>query len=163
MSNDFECDLVVVGSGAAGLTTAITARKRGLDVVVLEKETVFGGTTALSGGVLWIPLSRHGRQQNPGDSAEAVRRYMMAETGKFYDEAAVNAFIENGPKMVDFLERETSMRFIPTLYPDYHPTQPGGAEMEAKQREIVQIARRMQDQNLISLERMGAGTTSGLI
>ncbi len=129
MSNDFECDLVVVGSGAAGLTTAITARKRGLDVVVLEKETVFGGTTALSGGVLWIPLSRHGRQQNPGDSAEAVRRYMMAETGKFYDEAAVNAFIENGPKMVDFLERETSMRFIPTLYPDYHPTQPGGAEI----------------------------------
>ncbi len=129
MSNDFECDLVVVGSGAAGLTTAITARKRGLDVVVLEKETVFGGTTALSGGVLWIPLSRHGRQQNPGDNAEAVRRYMMAETGSFYDAEAVDALIENGPKMVDFLERETSMRFIPTLYPDYHPTQPGGAEI----------------------------------
>ena len=120
---------MVVGSGAAGLTTAITARKRGLDVVVLEKETVFGGTTALSGGVLWIPLSRHGRQQNPGDNAEAVRRYMMAETGSFYDAEAVDALIENGPKMVDFLERETEMKFIPTLYPDYHPTQPGGAEI----------------------------------
>ena len=129
MSNDFECDLVVVGSGAAGLTTAITARTRGLDVVVLEKEPVFGGTTALSGGVLWIPLSRHGRQQNPGDDVDAVRRYMTAETGSFYDADAVEAFIENGPKMVDFLERETSMQFVPTLYPDYHPTQPGGVEI----------------------------------
>ena len=129
MSNNFVCDLIVVGSGAAGLSAAITAKKRGLDVVVLEKEPVFGGTTALSGGVLWIPLNHHGRQQNPADSAEAVRRYMMAETGQFYDEAAVSAFIENGPRMVEFFERETSMTFIPTLYPDYHPNQPGGAEI----------------------------------
>ncbi len=129
MSNNFVCDLIVVGSGAAGLSAAITAKKRGLDVVVLEKEPVFGGSTALSGGVLWIPLNHHGRQQNPADSAEAVRRYMMAETGQFYDEAAVSAFIENGPRMVEFFERETSMTFIPTLYPDYHPNQPGGAEI----------------------------------
>ncbi len=84
-------DLVVVGSGAAGLACAITAKKRGLDVVVLEKEPVFGGTTALSGGVLWIPLSHHGRRQNPADSVEAVRRFMQSETGAFYDEAAVQA------------------------------------------------------------------------
>ena len=124
-----EYDLVVVGSGAAGLACAITAKKRGLDVVVLEKEPVFGGTTALSGGVLWIPLSHHGRQQNPGDSVEAVRTYMQAETGTFFDDAAVQCFIENGPKMVDFFERETAMQFIPTLYPDYHPTAPGGADI----------------------------------
>ena len=53
------CDLVVVGSGAGGLSTAITARKHGLDVVVIEKAPVFGGTTAFSGGVLWIPGNRH--------------------------------------------------------------------------------------------------------
>jgi succinate dehydrogenase/fumarate reductase flavoprotein subunit len=122
-------DLIVVGSGAAGLATAITAKKRGLDVVVLEKEPVFGGTTALSGGVLWVPLNRHGRQQNPNDTAEAVRTYMMRETGAFYDEAAVQAFVENGPKMVDFFERETSVKFVPTLYPDYHPDGAGGADI----------------------------------
>jgi succinate dehydrogenase/fumarate reductase flavoprotein subunit len=124
-----QCDLIVVGSGAAGLACAITAKKRGLNVVVLEKEPVFGGTTALSGGVLWIPMGPHGRQQNPADTREAVRRYMMEETGAFYDAAAVDAFIENGPKMVEFFERETAMQFVPTLYPDYHPDVPGGADI----------------------------------
>ncbi|MBT9465453.1 FAD-dependent oxidoreductase [Hydrogenophaga sp.] len=124
-----EYDLIVVGSGAAGLSCAITAKKRGLDVVVLEKEPVFGGTTALSGGVLWIPLSHHGRKQNPDDSTEAVRTFMQAETGRFYDEEAVQCFIDNGPRMVDFFERETEMQFLPTLYPDYHPTAPGGADI----------------------------------
>ena len=123
-----ECDVVVVGSGAAGLSAAVTARKRGLDVVVLEKEPVFGGTTALSGGVLWIPLSGHGRRQNAADTVQAVRRYLMAETGSHYDEAAVSLFIEQGPKMVEFFERETALQFVPTLYPDYHPDVPGGVE-----------------------------------
>ncbi|MFC5522157.1 FAD-dependent oxidoreductase [Polaromonas jejuensis] len=126
MPQNLECDLIVVGSGAAGLTTAITARKRGLNVVVLEKEPVFGGTTALSGGVLWIPMGPHGRQQNPADTAAAVRTYLMQEAGAFYDEATVQAFIANGPKMVEFMERETAMKFVPTLYPDYHPDRPGG-------------------------------------
>ena len=129
MSNAIECDVVVVGSGAAGLAAAVTARKRGLDVVVLEKEPVFGGTTALSGGVLWIPLSGHGRQQNAADTVRTVREYMMNETGSYYDEAAVGAFIEQGPKMVEFFERETAMQFVPTLYPDYHPDAAGGADV----------------------------------
>lgn len=129
MSFPTQCDVIVVGSGAAGLSCAITAKKRGLDVVVLEKEPVFGGTTALSGGVLWIPMSHHGLKQNPGDRADLVHTYMIEEVGSFYDEAAVQTFIENGPKMVDFFERETEMKFIPTLYPDYHPHVAGGAEI----------------------------------
>lgn len=129
MATEMSCDLVVVGSGAAGLATAITARKRGLDVIVLEKEPVFGGTTALSGGVLWIPLNKYGRQQNPADTADRVREYMMNETGSNYDSAAVECFIENGPKMVEFFERETVMKFLPTLYPDYHPDAPGGVDI----------------------------------
>lgn len=124
-----EYDLLVVGSGAAGLSAAITARKRGLDVAVLEKETVFGGTTALSGGVLWIPLNHHGLSQNPSDSVEKVRLFLKSEVGDFFDEEAVAAFIESGPKMVEFFERETSMEFVPTMYPDYHPNQQGGVDL----------------------------------
>ncbi|MDZ7864247.1 FAD-dependent oxidoreductase [Acidovorax sp.] len=129
MSMDTEYDLIVVGSGAAGLTCAITAKSRGLNVVVLEKEPVFGGTTALSGGVLWIPLNHHGRRQNAADSVEAVRTYLMHETGRFYDEESASAFIEYGPQMVDFMERTTQMKFVPTLYPDYHPDAPGGVDV----------------------------------
>ena len=129
MSFPTQCDVIVVGSGAAGLSCAITAKKRGLNVVVLEKEPVFGGTTALSGGVLWIPLNHHGLKQNPKDRADLVHTYMIEETGSYYDELAVQTFIENGPKMVDFFERETEMKFIPTLYPDYHPDVAGGADI----------------------------------
>lgn len=129
MNSKTQVDLIVVGSGAAGLATAITARKRGLDVVVLEKEPVFGGTTALSGGVLWIPLCTHGQKQNPQDTRDAVRTYMIQETGTFFDEDAVTAFIDNGPKMVEFFEHETAMQFVPTLYPDYHPDVPGGVDI----------------------------------
>lgn len=129
MEQQQERDLIVVGSGAAGLTCAITARKRGLDVVVLEKEPVFGGTTALSGGVLWIPMGPHDRQQNPADTREAVRTYLMHESGRFYDQAAADALMDKGSEMVEFLQRETQMQFVPTLYPDYHCDAPGGAQV----------------------------------
>lgn len=122
-------DVVVIGSGAGGLASAITARKHGLSVVVIEKEPVFGGTTAFSGGVLWIPQNRHGRAGNPTDTREAARRYLAAETGNRFEPAAVDAFLEAGPRMLDWFERETAVRFLPTLYPDYHPTREGGVDV----------------------------------
>src|SRR6185369_112338 len=120
-----DCDLLVIGSGAGGLSTAVTARKHGLDVVVVEKDSVFGGTTAFSGGVLWIPGNPVSRRANQKDTREAARAYLAAETESAFDAAAVDAFLDNGPKMVDWFERETSVKFVPTLYPDYHPTQIG--------------------------------------
>jgi succinate dehydrogenase/fumarate reductase flavoprotein subunit len=129
MSNNFTYDLIVVGSGAAGLATAITAKKRGLSVAVLEKEPVFGGTTALSGGVLWVPLGPHSRKQNPADTREAARTYLMEETGTYFDAEVTDVFLDNGPKMIEFFERETDMKFVPTLYPDYHPTVKGGVDI----------------------------------
>lgn len=124
-----ECDVVVIGSGAGGLSTAIVAKKAGLDVIVIEKADCFGGTTAFSGGVLWIPGNHHGKAQRSGDSSEAAATYLRDQSGAFYDAPAVSAFLENGPKMVDFFERETAVKFVPTLYPDYHPEAPGGLEI----------------------------------
>ncbi len=129
MTQDIACDLAIIGSGAAGLTAAIVAKKRGLDVVVLEKEPLFGGTTAVSGGVLWIPLNRHGQKQNPADTKEAARTFLKHETGNHYDEETVELFLDSGPRMVEFFERETEMKFLPTLYPDYHSDAPGGVDV----------------------------------
>ena len=120
------CDVLVIGAGAGGLSTAIVAKKAGLDVIVIEKADFFGGTTAFSGGVLWIPNNHLGKAQNSGDSLDLARTYLRAEAGKHYDAPAVDAFLENGPKMVEFFERETCVKFVPTLYPDYHPDAPGG-------------------------------------
>ncbi len=126
---DLTCDVLVIGSGAGGLSTAITAKVHGLDVIVIEKEPVFGGTTAFSGGVLWIPGNRQCSAMAPGDSKEAVRSYLRHEAGNFYREESVEAFLEQGPKMLDFFERETVVKFIPTLYPDYHPAIAGGVDV----------------------------------
>ena len=123
------CDVLVIGSGAGGMSTAITAAKNGLDVIIVEKEPVFGGTTAFSGGVLWVPGNRHGKTNAPHDTAEAVRTYLKNETGNFYQSDAVEALLSKGPEMLDFFERETEVKFIPTLYPDYHPNVPGGVDV----------------------------------
>ncbi|SAL41835.1 3-oxosteroid 1-dehydrogenase [Caballeronia peredens] len=128
-SSDLACDVLVIGSGAGGLSTAITAKKQGLDVIVIEKEEFFGGTTAFSGGVLWIPGNRHAKKAGIRDTREAAIEYLQGETGVMYDEAAVEAFLDAGPRMLDFFECETAVRFLPTLYPDYHPDAPGGVDV----------------------------------
>jgi len=124
-----DVDVVVVGSGAAGLTAAIVARLQGLRVIVLEKDALVGGTTAISGGVLWIPLSRHGRAQNPEDSGSAVAEYLRQDVGELLEAEEVDALVRFGPAMVNCLEANTCVQFGPSSYPDYHPHLPGGADI----------------------------------
>ena len=123
------CDVLVIGSGAGGLSTAIVARKRGLNVLVIEKEAVFGGTTAYSGGVVWIPGNHHFKPGQASDSPEQIRTYLRNELGNYYDDAAVETFLNHGPEMLDFFERETEVKFTPSLYPDYHPNVDGAVEI----------------------------------
>lgn len=122
-------DVVVVGSGAAGLTAAITAKKLGLSVVVLEKAPVFGGTTAFSGGVIWIPGNPHYQAEGIREDRTAVHTYMRGEAGNKYDADFIDAYLDYGPEMLRFMEKETEAKFVRTLYPDYHPEQPGGVQI----------------------------------
>lgn len=121
------CDVLIVGSGAGGLSTAITAKKLGLEVIVIEKEEHFGGTTAFSGGVLWIPGNSHAVRAGHSDSREAAITYLRNETGNYFSEKEIDAFLDQGPRMLDFFERETEAKFVLSGYPDYHPDVPGGA------------------------------------
>ena len=122
-----ECDVLIAGSGAGGLAAAVTARKLGLEVIVAEKAPLFGGTTARSGGWLWIP--NHPMQAAIGveDSLEEASTYLLHEAGEHFDPARVNAFLTAAPRMVEWFQRETAVRFDPSAtFPDYHPDAPGG-------------------------------------
>lgn len=122
-----EYDVVVVGSGAAGLAAAVTAARHGLEVAVVEKEPVFGGTTARSGGVVWIPCSPHARALGVRDDIESARTYIRHEAGAHADEKRIDAFLRYGPEMVTFFESNTAVRFAPVPgFADYHPDAPGG-------------------------------------
>jgi len=125
----YECDVLVAGSGCSGMAAAITARHRGLDVLIVEKEPRFGGTTARSGGWLWIPGTSLARAYGINESPEQARTYLRHEAGNNYDAARVDAFLAAGPEAVEFFTTQTALRFdMPLVFPDYHAEAPGGAQ-----------------------------------
>jgi succinate dehydrogenase/fumarate reductase flavoprotein subunit len=124
-----ECDALVVGSGAAGMAAAVTARHRGLDVLIVEKEPRFGGTTARSGGWLWIPGTALARAWGIVENPDAARSYLRHEAGNSFDAARVDAFLSAGPEAIDFFTSQTAVRFdMPLVFPDYHAEAPGGTQ-----------------------------------
>jgi succinate dehydrogenase/fumarate reductase flavoprotein subunit len=123
----YECDVLVVGSGAGGLSTAVSAAHRKLKTLVVEKEHVFGGTTARSGGWMWVPNNCPAVRAGVKDSVESARSYLQHETGKHFDAARIDAFLEAGPKAVEFYEKNTKLQFdLGPTFADYHPDAPGG-------------------------------------
>ena len=122
-----EVDVLVVGTGASGMSTAVTAAHHGLQVLVVEKEPMFGGTTARSGGWLWVPGTHLAKEQGIEEPAGAAKAYLKDQAGTHFDEQRVDAFIENGPKALDFFMHNTCVQFdMPAVFPDYHAEAPGG-------------------------------------
>ena len=127
--DNYECDALVVGSGAAGMSAAVTAGHRGLNVLIVEKEPRFGGTTARSGGWLWIPGTSLARNWGVIESPDQARSYLRHEAGNSFDAARVDAFLAAGPEAVDFFTSNTAVKFdMPLTFPDYHAEAPGGAQ-----------------------------------
>jgi len=89
--DDILCDVLVVGSGASGFATALTARHLGLDVLIAEKEPVFGGTTCFSAGVVWIPSNSPARQAQIEDSEKRALCYLRQEAGNHLNETIASA------------------------------------------------------------------------
>lgn len=118
-------DVVVLGSGGAGLVCALAARDAGARVTVLEKTPLVGGTTALSGGLLWIPNHPRAREAGLEDSEDEAFRYLERLAAGRSDAELVRAVVRSGPAMLRFLESAAGLAFETLDKPDYHPELPG--------------------------------------
>lgn len=122
-----EYDVVVVGSGGAGMVAALTAAHRGLSTLVIEKAAHFGGSTARSGGGVWIPNNEVLQRDGVKDTAEAARTYLHGIIGDIGDPERIDTYLERGPEMLSFVLKNTPLRmcWVPR-YSDYYPEAPGG-------------------------------------
>ena len=147
---DRHVDVLVAGSGAAGLTAAIAAADAGLSTLVVESTDRWGGTTMRSGGGLWMPNNPLMRRRGIRDSREEALTYLESSIGPIDDvgpassQARREAFVDTVPEVVGLLERLGVRWAVAKDYPDYYPDRPGGKVGRAI--EVVPIdARRLGD------------------
>ncbi|BDE16524.1 3-ketosteroid-delta-1-dehydrogenase [Mycobacterium kiyosense] len=124
-------DVLVVGSGGGGMTAALTANASGLDALVIEKSPQFGGSTALSGGGIWVPGAPAQRRAGYWPSPEGVVEYLRQITDGLVSEARLRRYVEAAPQMLEFLEKLSPwLEFVwKPGYADYYPELPGGSEL----------------------------------
>jgi 3-oxosteroid 1-dehydrogenase len=124
---DTTVDLLVVGSGT-GMAAALTANERGLSVLIVEKSSCVGGSTARSGGALWLPASPVLREAGADDTVERAGTYLASVVAGSAPARRSVAFLEHASAMVEMLRRTTPLRlFWARDYSDYHPEEPGGS------------------------------------
>ncbi len=124
--NSDEYDVIVIGAGAAGLAAACTAAALGRRVLVLEYTDRVGGTTAISGGMVWIPGNHKMQEAGLSDSLEAAREYLRQIVPGFGQDPRIETFLRRGDEAIGFLEAHTSVKLQPVRrYPDYYPDTPG--------------------------------------
>lgn len=122
-------DVVIMGSGAAGLTAALVAAKAGNSVAVLEKADHFGGTTAISGGGIWIPASPQAKAEGADDSIEKARDYVLGVVGNRAERALIDAYLNNGPEMIEWLAANSETVFqISPPSSDWYPEVSGAVD-----------------------------------
>lgn len=121
-----DVDILVVGTGAGGLTAAITAHEHAAEVLVVEKTDMYGGTSATSGGGIWIPCNHLMEKHGESDTEKAALAYMKACIGDDVSEDRIKAYIHHAPRMLKFLEACSDVKYTATPYADYFPDKPGG-------------------------------------
>lgn len=120
-------DVLIVGSGAAGLVAGIRAAQSGASVVIIEKSSEIGGTSATSGGGIWIPCSNLAKGvEGHEDSEDDAFQYIRSLAASWSDDSLIRSYIRQAPAMLDWLLASAPVQYIPLPYPDYHPESAGG-------------------------------------
>lgn len=120
-------DVIVLGTGAAGLVAAVRAAADGARVALLEKADKVGGTTAWSGGTIWAPLNRKSLEAGVVDDRETVLTYLHSLSHGLLIDETLESYVDNAAPMLSWLEDNTCFRYQPVVgFPDYHPEHPGG-------------------------------------
>jgi len=123
---DFTADLLVVGSGAGAMTAAFVAKREGLDALVVEKTEFFGGSSAFSGGGLWVPNNPLMADAGFCDSMEKARAYMDATVGDRVPAARKEAYLSKAPEMIAYMLQHSHLHLeVNREYTDYYPDRPG--------------------------------------
>ncbi|GAA4880509.1 FAD-binding protein [Saccharopolyspora cebuensis] len=124
---DHEVDFLVVGSGGGGMAAALSAADAGMSALVVEKAPHFGGSTALSGGGIWIPNNPTLLAAGLHDTRDSIRAYLRRLTEGRVPEARIDAYVDRGPELMALLERSRWLEFAWVEgYSDYHPEYEGG-------------------------------------
>jgi len=122
---DTTVDLLVVGSGT-GMAAALAAHELGLSVLIVEKSGYVGGSTARSGGALWLPACPVLREGGANDTAERAAIYLDSVVAGSAPRHRSTGFLTHASATVEMLRRTTPLRFWARDYADYHPEEPGG-------------------------------------
>ncbi len=127
MEWDRTVDLLVMGSGAAGISAAVRAHDLGLSVLLVEKSDLFGGNTAMSGGVCWVANNSGMAKEGLSDSDEDGFRYLKHITKGEVPDDRLWLYIRESKRVLDYLQANTHVRYVPLAkYTDYYPEAPGG-------------------------------------
>jgi 3-oxosteroid 1-dehydrogenase len=128
---DHTVDVLVVGSGGGGMTAALAADASGLNTIVVEKSAAFGGSTALSGGGIWVPGAPSQRKEGYVPDPDGVFAYLREITGGLVSDARLRQYVDTAPVMMEFLENLSPwFEFVwKPGYADYYPELPGGSEL----------------------------------
>lgn len=128
-------DVIVVGSGAGAMASAIFLADQGFSVLIVEKSDKYGGTSAISGGGIWIPNNHYFAAKGGNDSFALALQYLKNAAGEHVDEARLLAYLRNAPKMIKALTDTSHVRYaVAQKYPDYYPDMagslPGGRTLD---------------------------------
>ena len=147
----YETDVVVVGSGAGALTAAVRARDLGCEVLVIEKTDMYGGTSGMSGGVLWLPDSPLIGGSGGSDSAEEGKRYLHEVVDEPSLSERIDAFVDNIPGFIEYIHSATHLRFaVLPQFPDMYPDNPA-AKMHRCHEALPFHGRVLPDAELLAL------------